>query len=535
MLAPLLPSLASLALAQCTAYVALAVPDPALLEARLKSVSHPLSPDYGRWLTAAEVAALAHPPRSQQERVMSWLRGFPGTRLQLLGDAIKVGASRDVLQAMWGGTWSAGCLAGYVIPSAMRGLVAFVELCRKPFPTSGPAASHGSPATDDRFLGRETLLRLYSVPATPAGPDVSAGAIEYQDNGGFSNADLTAQQGWNEQALRNVTHIVGDNVGADTESELDVQMLSQAADGATLWFWNSPQWLYALAVELLAAPSVPQVVSMSWGWAQDRQCDITECGANLTSQQYVARVNFEYLKLALRGVTVVAASGDAGAPGRTNEGCDASRPVNPVFPGSSPYVLSVGATVLRASNATLNFTTPLCQQHGCPTGSEEVALSYETVGWTAGGGFDLYSPLTPWWQAEAVAGYLQSGTPLPPAFHRQGRAYPDVSAVGHSCPTILDTELAAVDGTSCSAPLVAGLVAWLNSRRSTPLGFINPLLYHLGATCPHCFQDVQHGHNWCTEQGCCGPNFGFAAAPGYDPVTGLGTLNISAMAHRVRG
>lgn len=530
MLAPLLPS-ASLALAQCTAYVALTVPDPAPLEARLKRVSHPLSPDYGRWLTATQVATLAHPPAAQQDQVTSWLRRFNITRLQPLGDAIKVWASSDTLQAMWGGTWTAaGCLAGYIIPPVLRGLVAFVELCRKPFPATSLASAHGSPGVDNRFLGRETLLRLYGVPDTPAGPAVSAAAIEYQDSGGFSNADLTAQQVWNEQELRNVTHIVGENQGADTESELDVQMLSQAADGATVWFWNSPKWLYALAVDLLAAPHIPQVVSMSWGWAQDRQCDITECGANLTSQQYVARVNFEYLKLALRGVTVVAASGDAGAPGRTNEGCDPARPVNPVFPGSSPYVLSVGATVLQASNATLNFSTPLCRQHGCPTGSTELALSFETVGWTGGGGFDRYSPRTPWWQAEAVGGYLTSGTPLPPAFHRQGRAYPDVSAVGHSCPTVLGGELSAVDGTSCSAPVVAGLVAWLNSRRNTPLGFMNPLLYHLGATCPTCFHDVQQGHNWCTEAGCCGPDFGFAAAPGWDPVTGLGTLNLSAIA-----
>jgi tripeptidyl-peptidase-1 len=367
------------------------------------------------------------------------------------------------------------------------------------------------------------------VPDTPAGHTVSAAAIEYQGSGGFSNADLTASQVWNEQALRNVTHVVGGNDGTDTESELDVQMLSQAADGATLWFWNSERWLYALAVELLAAPRIPQVVSMSWGWAEDRQCDVAECGANLTSPQYVTRVNFEYLKLALRGVTVVAASGDAGAPGRTNEGCDPARPVNPVFPGGSPYVLSVGATVLRASNATLNFTTPLCRQYGCPTGSDEMALSFETVGWTGGGGFDLYSPTTPWWQAAAVAGYLASGTSLPP-FHRQGRAYPDVSAVGHRCPTVQDGQVGGVDGTSCSAPVVAGLMAWLNSRRDTPLGFVNPLLYHLGATCPHCLHDVHIGHNWCTETGCCGPGFGFAAAPGYDPVTGLGTLNVSAIA-----
>lgn len=512
------------------AYVALTVPETAPLEAQLQRISDPLSPEYGQWLTPGAVAELAHPPKAHQSSVMQWLRTFNITHLNNYGDAIKVWAPPDVLQAMWGGSWTAAqCLAHYVIPPILQGLVAFVELCRKPFPSAGPSAAHGSPGIDNRFLGRETLQRLYALPGTAAGPTVSAGAIEYQNNGGFSNADLGSSQVWNEQALHNITHIVGHNQGLDTESELDVQMLSQSAEGAALWFWDTPYWLYALAVDLLAAPAIPQVVSMSWGWAQDRQCDIIECGANLTSQQYVERVNFEYLKLALRGITVVVASGDAGAPGRTNEECDSTRPVNPVFPGSSPYVLSVGATVLVADNATLNFTTPLCQLHGCPTGSHELGLSFEMAGWTGGGGFDRYCTQTPWWQAAAVRQYLHSGTPLPPQFHRQGRAYPDVSAVGHSCPTVLGGQLQPVDGTSCSAPVVAGLLTWLNSRRATPVGFVNPLLYHLARTCPHCFHDVQVGHNWCTETGCCTPDFGFSAAPGYDPVTGLGTLNLSAI------
>ena len=534
MLAPLLPTIVS-SLASRTAYVALTVPEAAPLEARLRRVSHPLSPEYGRWLTAAEVGALAHPPAAQQDRVVRWLRRFNVTRLQPLGDAIKLWAPPETLQAMWGGTWTAaGCLAGHVIPAALQGLVAFVELCRKPFASAGPSRTHGHAAVDDRFLGREAVLRLYGMPDAPAGPTVSAAAIEYQNNGGFFNTDLTAQQVWNEQALQNVSHVVGANLGADAESELDVQMLSQTADSATLWFWNSPQWLYALAVDLLATPRPPQVVSMSWGWAQDRQCDIIECGANLTSQQYVNRVNVEYLKLALRGITVVVASGDAGAPGRTNEDCsDTNRPVNPVFPGASPYVLSVGATVVQASNDSQHFRTPLCRQRGCPTGRHEMALSFETCGWTGGGGFDRYSPTTPWWQADAVTGYLATASSLPTRFHRQGRAYPDVSAVGHSCPTVLSGQLSAVDGTSCSAPVVAGLVTWLNSRRDTPLGFVNPLLYHLGATCPACFHDVPQGHNWCTEARCCSPYFGFAAALGWDPVTGLGTLNVSAIIREI--
>ena len=40
------------------------------------------------------------------------------------------------------------------------------------------------------------------------------------------------------------------------------------------------------------------VISMSWGWAEDSQCNITSCG-NLTSHEYVDRVNMEYVKIGL--------------------------------------------------------------------------------------------------------------------------------------------------------------------------------------------------------------------------------------------
>ena len=59
-----------------------------------------------------------------------------------------------------------------------------------------------------------------------------------------------------------------------------------------------------------AADNIPDVISMSWGWAEDKQCDITSCG-NRTSKEYVDRVNMEYFKIGLRGVSILTASGDA--------------------------------------------------------------------------------------------------------------------------------------------------------------------------------------------------------------------------------
>jgi tripeptidyl-peptidase I len=493
------------------------------LERRLAAASDPASPGYGRWLSAEQVGRLAHPPLADRRRVLAWLRRQPQAEAAAdHGDAIKFWAPRSALRTMFPPADS----HSYTVPAALRGLVEFIEMRRRPVPRRPKRNVTGDNSTDDRYVGREALVRLYNISSTPASASVAA--VEYQSSSGFSNQDVRRLQIWNEQDIHSVNHVVGANSGVDVESELDVQMLEQAGDGVDVWYWNSPYWLYAFAVDFAHAATVPDVISMSWGWAEDRQCDIADCG-NLTSAQYVERVNFEYLKLALRGITIVVASGDAGAPGRTSEGCDAARPLNAAFPASSPYVLSVGATYVPLDHSNASYTSPLCQRYGCITSVDEKSVRFDRVGWTAGGGFDRYQNHTPWWQRSAVEAYLGSGVPLPPQFHRSGRAYPDVSALGHSCPTVVGNNIGGVDGTSCSAPLVAGLLATLNAEAQAQgrprLGFVNPLLYWLQQRCAGCFRDVTDGYNWCTEQQCCDPAFGFSAAPGWDPVSGLGTLN----------
>jgi hypothetical protein len=63
------------------------------------------------------------------------------------------------------------------------------------------------------------------------------------------------------------------------------------------------------------------------------------------------------------------------------------------------------------------------------------------------------------------------------------------------------------------------------------VGFWPPVLHRLGAECPDCFHDVTEGTNACTEYACCDDTrLGYLAGSGWDPVTGWGTLNASAIA-----
>jgi len=114
-----------------------------------------------------------------------------------------------------------------------------------------------------------------------------------------------------------------------------------------------------------------------------------------------------------------------------------------------------------------------------------------------------------------------------------GRGYPDVAAFAHQIPIVYAGRSTFEDGTSASAPIFAGMVTLLNdirlSQGKPPLGFLNPLLYSLDASY---FNDVTQGNSFCIPKQCV--DAGYAATPGWDPVSGLGTPIFSKLADYVR-
>jgi hypothetical protein len=96
-----------------------------------------------------------------------------------------------------------------------------------------------------------------------------------------------------------------------------VQYGSALALNSTFWFWTVDRWMYEFATQLFNAKAFPLVVSMSWGWPEPDQCQIVDCSNGQTSFSYVNKVNVEFVKLGLKGITLLAASGDQGAPVRT--------------------------------------------------------------------------------------------------------------------------------------------------------------------------------------------------------------------------
>ena len=393
-------------------------------------------------------------------------------------------------------------------------------------------------SVDKGTVTREVIMRMYDLYPNYITSNVSVGVIEFSGANGFSNTDLIVSENWNgvESNIVGSHCLRGQMSSTDTESQLDVQTMYWGVPNGELCFEIVDTWLYSWSTEFANRKHIPEVVSLSWGWSETDQCSITHCN-NATSKQYIDRCNVEFMKIVARGTTIVVASGDAGSPGRTNEDCSSDQGpngwnhINAIFPGGSPWVLSVGATFIVQNNGSYAYQTPICHNMTCATGTEEQGVRFDRVGWTSGGGFDHWA-LMPSWQKALVQKYIKSGVQLPNQkyWNSTTRGYPDLSAIGHNC-LIYNQDWENVDGTSCSSPVIAGLIANINSYQKSKgkatLGFVNPLLYKMYTELPSTFNDILIGNSACTEITCCGPDFGFKATRGWDPVGGLGSPNIN--------
>ena len=372
----------------------------------------------------------------------------------------------------------------------------------------------------------------------------------------------------------NATPVLNDASHPETELTLDVQFIGAISRAEAIQAFSTgyffaevaallppiPAQLFLFLGSLYAAlysETPPGVISMSFGFPMDP-------GGNNTSSGNFDLWEIMFVALGAAGVSVIAGSGDGGASGANPKenlySYNASsrtwtQPVScsrgAFWPAASPYVTSVGGTQLaQASDDSDSSTTwPPWQESRGSSGTRvvEVAQSATTAGGiTSGGGFSNYA-VSPTYQKSAVAAYLASlavqidqrsanhpeyGPFFPSSTFPASmtdlaglRGYPDVSAIGHFCTIIKNGTVVPVDGTSCSAPLFAGLISLLNAElaeRGRPaLGFLNPTLYAAPA---FVFSDVVRGDNsgLHSASGATCTN-GYPATTAWDPVTGRGT------------
>eukprot|EP01041_Mallomonas_annulata_P001303 gene1302-2516_t len=275
--------------------------------------------------------------------------------------------------------------------------------------------------------------------------------------------------------------------------------IAQNAPTTVIYDSNSDgmtSWITATA----GASSPPLVHTISYGIPE----------SSLDSD-YMDVFNTQAMKLGAMGVTIVVACGDDGAPGFRARNDASQCSYDPMFPASSPYVVSVGATM------------------GVESGTTEVACEANLGGHiTTGGGFSTLAA-APSFQSNAVDGYFASkGSAAAGGYNRAGRGFPDISLAGKNYAVVIGGTEYLVSGSSAAAPVFAGMVSLLNTARlnsgKPSIGWMTPALYSFNGAFAN---DITSGNNKCTEKTCCSQ--GFDAAVGWDPVTGFGSVDFQKL------
>jgi tripeptidyl-peptidase-1 len=520
-----------------------------VLESTYWSVVTPGSPQYRNFMSPKEILDIVKPTVETVYSVYSWLmrNGVSRSQIEDNVDALIVRTSVGVASVLFNtsfytfhhphsGKQIIRQMGEFSVPEMVEDHIELVSgLSEFPVPHYSVKKSPLSRVT----VAPQSLFTLYKIPdGTKITGNSSAGVIEW-DNQYYDPAQL---QTFAKQFAVNVNtpsadHTVGFNLPSSpqVEATLDIQYVLSTGINAESWFWieQSGVWLYGWAVHFFSVPVVPYVASISYGWNEEDQCQVgigsNECQQlGVDSKGYVSRVNIEFQKIGLRGVSILSASGDSGANGRTDPYCSEDH-LNPPYPGASPFITAVGATQITdaSGQSSLPNPPPGCAGQNCASGGDETCVSFDQASFASGGGFSVVAA-QPSYQTAAVTAYLNSGVALPPAsyFNAAGRGFPDVSALGSQI-LIFDGQLETVGGTSASCPIWAGVIALVNdyviTKTGKPLGPLNPFLYKMAADHPSAFTDITVGDNICTEGGCSANCKGYRATKGWDPVSGLGT------------
>lgn len=351
------------------------------------------------------------------------------------------------------------------------------------------------------------------------------------------------------------------------EQALDIESSHTMAPDARIEFVGAQDCLDSNLLSALqtAVTSGASVVSDSWG---DTLGDLFDQESTMAAYDEV----FE--EADVTGVSVLFSSGDTG-DNFADYGIDA-----PNFPADDPNITSVGGTTLEIGGngkdeaqygwATARqvlcspATTTNCGTATTPTGS----LAFQA----GGGGGTSYAYAEPYYQTSVVPAALANRNDA--VTGEATRVDPDISMDADAqsgfliglTQTFPDGTYYAQfkeGGTSLASPLLAGVIADVDQKAGIPLGFLNPVLYKADTATPSAFNDilappdpdatavirVDYGNDvdttdgyvvslraigyagpetYCDGTGNCATRpYTLTATPGFDSLTGLGSINPS--------
>ena len=472
------------------------------LEALVKQIEDPSSPNYKHYLTPAEFAAQFGPSAADYSALASFAtehnlkivgRSSNRVNLDVEGSVSDIEQTMHVKMDVYQhptqnrrffapdreptpntpvNLWHIAGLDNYTIPHP-AGLVVNPNQSANATVGSGPSAS---------FLGSDMRAAYYGSTAL-TGAGQSVGLMEYY---GADPDDLATYYTTAKQTL-NVPIVMISTDGTslsclsaqgcdDTEQILDMtQVLGMAPGLSSLMVYVGSSDVAILNAMATSEPLANTLCS-SWTWSPaDPAVD----------DPY-------FMEFAAQGQSFIQAAGDQA------EWTAASA----IYPADDDYVTTVGGTNLYTSRAGGPWTT-------------------ETAWSNSGGGSSPNGIPIPSWQSTTASQCSYCSQSL-----RNG---PDVSAnAGYSFLVCSDQKACTTNywgGTSFAAPMWAGFIALVNQQSLingyNPAGFLNPSLYSLGAGATYAtsFHDITSGGN------------GLPAGTGYDPVTGWGSPKLALVSN----
>lgn len=502
--------------------IVLKLRDQAGLDAFLKDLYDPTSPNYRHFLTVPEFTERFGPTQADYDAVVRFAKanGFTVTGGSRDGMDVQVAGPVSAAESAFHTTidtyqhptenrtfyapsrepapdlpfslWHISGLDNFSIPhplyvkksdyAAARGISADAVVSHATT-GSGPSAS---------FLGSDMRAAYYGGTAL-TGTGQNLGLLEFL---GTDLADVTTYY-HNVSQTNNVpisllstdgtsTSCVDTPAGGhcdDTEQTLDITQALGMAPGLS----SLTVYIGSVDTAIISAMTthnpLPTTIGCSWGWTPADP----------------STLNPYFQKMAAQGQNFFAASGDASTWSARNE----------AWPADNAFVVSVGGTDLVTTGAG-------------------GAWKSETAWVDSGGGVSPDSIAIPSWQSQSgvINSSNRGSTTL-----RNG---PDVSANAnftfYVCANQTTCSANSFGGTSFAAPMWAGYIALVNQQLAAngqpSIGFINPTIYSQNLTSAYStdFHDIISGTSG-----------SFSAVAGYDLVTGWGSPNGTGLINALAG
>ena len=567
-----------------TISLSLALRNADQLDAFIAGLGDPASPNFRKFITPRQFADAYGQSAESVAAVLAYLKSKGFTINKVFGNNLQITATGTNAQiaAAFGSTVHSYSLLGAryqapatapTIPAALASVVKAVNgistksLFNKrstALPRTGPLANDvnlkvagaigGAPGqyTTVDLAAKYNINPLYARGITGAGKTVGIATLA-----GYLQSDAYAY--WHQLGLQvNANRIVdvlvdggpsaSDGPGSEGagETTLDVQQSGGVAPGAKMRVYLAPNTdagfidVFAQALD----ENLIDVLSISWG-----SPEVYSDTATLDAFHTV------FLQAAAQGIPVIAASGDAGAfdinRGLPYPACTTLLGVD--FPAADPLVLAAGGTTLPNTTPHKygDVTVPTERAWGWDYLKNYIVTHYGTdlyysdylaVG--GGGGVSAmfgvpsFQKNLPGVHKTAAAQSLVCqnavfnqgpgyGDYLDVPGNIAGRNLPDVSlnADPYSGYAVYEGGAWSTGsgGTSFVAPQLNGILTLISAGLNGRVGPINPQLYAA-------FKTYGYGAGSPFKAITAGTNQYYPSSAGYNPATGLGSLDVAALA-----